>query len=131
MGARMFAAALVFLGGGIGSVLRHGMNVLCARLFGLSFPWGTFAVNLIGSFLIGWLAAYFAFRAGAGWTQHSRIFLITGTLGGFTTFSSFSLDFAMLFERGATTSAVMYVLGSVGISLVAIFAGLYVGRVIG
>lgn len=127
----MFATALVFLGGGIGSVLRHGMNILCARLFGLNFPWGTFAVNLIGSFLIGLLAAFFAFRAGAAWTQHSRLFLITGVLGGFTTFSSFSLDFAMLFERGATASAVMYVLGSVGISLAAIFFGLYVGRAIG
>ena len=128
----MLATALVFMGGGIGSVLRHGMNVLCARLFGLNFPWGTFAVNLIGSFLIGWLAAYFAFRAGAGLdTALMRIFLITGMLGGFTTFSSFSLDFAMLFERGATTSAVMYVLGSVGISLFAIFVGLYVGRAIG
>jgi len=127
----MLATALVFLGGGIGSALRHFMNVLCARLFGLSFPWGTFAVNLIGSFLIGWLAAYFAFRAGSNWTQPMRLFLITGILGGFTTFSSFSLDFAMLYERGAATPAVLYVLGSVGISLVAIFAGLYVGRAIG
>lgn len=127
----MFATALVFLGGGVGSALRHGMNLLCARLFGLNFPWGTFAVNLIGSFTIGWLAAYFAFRAGLGWTQPTRLFLITGILGGFTTFSSFSLDFAMLFERGATASAILYVIGSVGISLVAIFLGLYVGRAIG
>jgi CrcB protein len=88
-------------------------------------------VNLIGSFTIGWLAAYFAFRAGLGWTQPTRLFLITGILGGFTTFSSFSLDFAMLFERGATSSAILYVIGSVGISLVAIFLGLYVGRAIG
>jgi fluoride exporter len=127
----MVATALVFLGGGIGSALRHGMNVLCARLFGLQFPWGTFAVNLIGSFLIGWFAAFFAFRAGAAWTQPTRLFLITGILGGFTTFSSFSLDFAMLLERGATVPAILYVLGSVGISLAAIFLGLYVGRLIG
>lgn len=127
----MLATALVFLGGGIGSIARHGVNMLSARLFGLQFPWGTFAVNLIGSFVIGWLAAFFAFRAGAAWTQSTRIFLITGVLGGFTTFSSFSLDFAMLAERGAIAQAVFYVLGSVGISLVAIFAGLYVGRLIG
>jgi CrcB protein len=127
----MAATVLVFLGGGIGSALRHGVNLLCARLFGLNFPWGTFAVNLIGSFVIGWLAAYFAFRAGAGFTQPARLFLITGVLGGFTTFSSFSLDFAMLFERGASVPAIFYVLGSVGISLVAIFLGLYVGRAIG
>jgi CrcB protein len=127
----MAATVLVFLGGGIGSALRNAVNLLCARLFGLNFPWGTFAVNLIGSFVIGWLAAYFAFRAGAGFTQPARLFLITGVLGGFTTFSSFSLDFAMLFERGATAPAIFYVLGSVGISLVAIFLGLYVGRAIG
>jgi CrcB protein len=127
----MTATVLVFLGGGIGSALRHGVNLLCVRLFGLNFPWGTFAVNLIGSFVIGWLAAYFAFRAGAGFTQPARLFLITGVLGGFTTFSSFSLDFAMLFERGASVPAIFYVLGSVGISLVAIFLGLYVGRAIG
>jgi CrcB protein len=127
----MAATVLVFLGGGIGSALRHAVNLLCARLFGLNFPWGTFAVNLIGSFAIGWLAAYFAFRAGAGFTQPARLFLITGVLGGFTTFSSFSLDFAMLFERGASVPAIFYVLGSVGISLVAIFLGLYVGRAIG
>jgi CrcB protein len=127
----MTATVLVFLGGGIGSALRHGVNLLCVRLFGLNFPWGTFVVNLIGSFVIGWLAAYFAFRAGAGFTQPARLFLITGVLGGFTTFSSFSLDFAMLFERGATAPAIFYVLGSVGISLIAIFLGLYVGRAIG
>jgi CrcB protein len=127
----MTATVLVFLGGGIGSALRHGVNLLCVRLFGLNFPWGTFVVNLIGSFVIGWLAAYFAFRAGAGFTQPARLFLITGVLGGFTTFSSFSLDFAMLFERGASVPAIFYVLGSVGISLVAIFLGLYVGRAIG
>jgi CrcB protein len=127
----MLAVALVFIGGGIGSAARHGVNILCARLFGLNFPWGTFAVNLIGSFVIGWLAAYFAFRAGADWTQSARLFLITGILGGFTTFSSFSLDFAMLFERGATLPAVLYVVGSVGISLVAIFLGLYAGRALG
>jgi CrcB protein len=127
----MFATAVIFLGGGIGSALRHGMNLLCVRLFGAQFPWGTFAVNLIGSFVIGLLAAFFAFRAGAAWTQHTRLFLITGVLGGFTTFSSFSLDFAMLFERGATAQALFYVLGSVGISLLAIFFGLYVGRAIG
>jgi CrcB protein len=127
----MFAAGVIFLGGGIGSVLRHGMNILCVRLFGSQFPWGTFAVNLIGSFVIGLLAAFFAFRAGAAWTQPTRLFLITGVLGGFTTFSSFSLDFAMLFERGATMQALFYVLGSVGISLAAIFFGLYVGRAMG
>jgi len=127
----MVAMALVFLGGGIGSMMRHGVNLLCVRLFGLNFPWGTFAVNLVGSFAIGLLAAFFAFRAGAIWTQHARLLLVTGMLGGFTTFSSFSLDFAMLCERGALGPAALYVLGSVGISLIAIFAGLHIGRAFG
>jgi CrcB protein len=127
----MFATALVFIGGGIGAAARHGVNVLSVRWFGINFPWGTFAVNLIGSFLIGLLAAYFAFRTNFAGTQHMRLFLITGILGGFTTFSSFSLDFAMLFERGDMRSAALYAIGSVGVSLAAVFLGLIAGRVFG
>lgn len=127
----MLATTLVFIGGGIGAALRHGVNTLSAWLLGGNFPWETFVVNLVGSFLIGLFAAYFAFRTNIAGTQHARLFLITGVLGGFTTFSSFSLDFAMLFERGDLTSAALYVFSSVGISLAAIFIGLYVGRTFG
>lgn len=127
----MLATALVFIGGGIGAAARHGVNLLSMRWFGVNFPWGTFAVNLIGSFLIGLLAAYFAYRTNIAGTQHTRLFLITGVLGGFTTFSSFSLDFAMLFERGEFGGATLYVIGSVAVSLVAVFLGLLAGRAFG
>ncbi len=123
----MYALLLVVLGGGIGAGMRHGVNIGAARLFGTDFPWGTFAVNVIGSFLIGVAAAWFAFRNDAA-SQSLRLFLTTGILGGFTTFSAFSLDFALLFERGEIVAAIWYVAGSVGLSLLAIFAGLWVVR---
>ena len=123
----MYALFLVMAGGGIGAGLRHGMNIGAARLLGTEFPWGTFAINIIGSFLIGIAAAWFAFRNDAA-SQSLRLFLTTGILGGFTTFSAFSLDFALLFERGEIMAAVWYVLGSVGLSLLAIFAGLWLVR---
>jgi CrcB protein len=89
---------IVFLGGGIGSVLRHLVNVLSARGLGTAFPYGTLTVNVTGSIVMGLLAGYFAFKGDAaqGW----RLFLMTGILGGYTTFSAFSLDAALLYERG-------------------------------
>ena len=113
---------IVFLGAGIGGALRHGVNVGAVRLFGYGFPLGTLIVNIIGSFLMGLLAGYFAFRPGIG--QHVRLFLTTGVLGGFTTFSAFSLDSALLVERHAYALAAGYVVGSVFASLVALFIGL-------
>jgi len=124
----MLAIFLVFLGGGIGAAIRHGVNVASAEWFGTGFPWGTMIVNVVGSFIIGALAAYFAFRGDAMWTQPLRLFLATGILGGFTTFSAFSLDFALMFERGEIGQGVAYVLASVALSLAAIFAGLFVVR---
>jgi len=123
----MYALFLVVVGGGIGAGIRHGMNIGAARLLGTEFPWGTFAINVVGSFLIGIVAAWFAFRNDAA-SQSLRLFLTTGILGGFTTFSAFSLDFALLFERGEIMAAVWYVVGSVGLSLLAIFAGLWLMR---
>jgi CrcB protein len=126
----MLATFLVFLGGGIGAALRHGVNLLSAALFGGSFPWGTFFVNVLGSFLIGVFAAYFAFKSDAA-SQGLRLFLTTGILGGFTTFSAFSLDFALLAERGELMQGVLYVAGSVVLSLAAIFLGLFLVRSLG
>jgi CrcB protein len=117
---------VVFIGAGIGGALRHGVNVGAARLFGYGFPSGTFIVNLFGSFLMGLLAGYFVFRPGIG--QHWRLFLTTGVLGGFTTFSSFSLDAALLIERHSFGLAAGYVVGSVAASLSALFFGLAVFR---
>lgn len=127
----MFSIFLIFVGGGIGAALRHVVNLMSAQWLGATFPWGTLIVNVTGSFVIGLLAAYFAFRGDAVWSQPLRLFLTTGILGGYTTFSAFSLDFALLFERGEIAQAVAYVLASVGLSLAAVFLGLFVVRSIG
>ena len=119
---------LVFAGAGIGGVLRHLVNVQALRMLGPAFPGGTLAINVVGSFLIGTIAGWLAFRAGQGWSQPARLFLITGVLGGFTTFSSFSLDFALLLERNELGLAALYVIASVGLSLLAVFAGLALVR---
>jgi CrcB protein len=117
---------IVFLGAGLGGALRHAVNVGAARLFGYGFPFGTLIVNILGSFLMGLLAGYFAFRPGIG--QHMRLFLTTGILGGFTTFSAFSLDAALLVERHAFGMAAGYVAGSVAASVSALFFGIAVFR---
>ena len=117
---------IVFLGAGIGGALRHGVNVGSARLFGYGFPFGTLIVNVVGSFAMGLLAGYFAFRPGIA--QHARLFLTTGVLGGFTTFSAFSLDAALLIERHAYALAAGYAAGSVAASVSALFFGLAVFR---
>ena len=117
---------IVFLGAGIGGALRHGVNVGAARLFGYGFPFGTLIVNVAGSFLMGVLAGYFAFRPGIG--QHLRLFLTTGILGGFTTFSAFSLDAALLVERHHYGLAAGYMVGSVAASVSALFFGLALFR---
>jgi CrcB protein len=117
---------IVFLGAGIGGALRHGVNVGAARLFGYGFPFGTLIANVVGSFLMGLLAGYFAFRPGIG--QHVRLFLTTGILGGFTTFSAFSLDTALLVERHSYGMAAGYAVGSVAASVSALFFGLALFR---
>ena len=117
---------IVFAGAGIGGAARHGMNLAAARMFGLGFPLGTLIVNVLGSFMMGLLAGYFASRTGI--PQHRRLFLTTGLLGGFTTFSAFSLDAALLMERNAYWSAAFYILDSVILSLVGLLAGLSLFR---
>jgi len=116
---------LVFIGGGLGSLARHGINRLGLTLLGPGFPWWTMAVNVAGSFLIGLLAGLFgAMETG----QNARLFLVTGFLGGFTTFSAFSLDALTLWERGAQFQAGLYVLGSLILSLLAAAIGLMLSR---
>ena len=117
---------IVFLGGGVGAALRHGVNLLSARLFGTAFPWHTLIENVTGSLVMGLLAAYFALKGDA--SQHWRLFLTTGILGGYTTFSAFSLDTILLYERGQTGLAALYVLASVAISVGGLVAGLAVVR---
>ena len=120
----MKAYLLVFLGAGIGGALRHGVNVGCARDCGTAFPYGTLTVNIVGSLVMGALAGWLAFKAGEGWSQPLRLFLTTGILGGFTTFSAFSLDAVLLWERGQLGIAGAYVAASVLLSIAGLVAGL-------
>ena len=113
---------LVFLGGGLGAALRHGVNLISARWFGTAFPWHTLFENVSGSLVMGLLAGYFAMKGDA--SQHWRLFLTTGILGGYTTFSAFSLDAALLYQRGEVGLAALYVLASVALSIAGLFAGL-------
>ena len=113
---------LVFIGGGLGSALRHTVNVICPKLFGTHFPYHTFIINVTGSTIMGLIAGYLAFKGDAG--QSWRLFVMTGILGGYTTFSAFSLDAAVLYDRGEIGLAAFYVLGSVILSILGLFAGL-------
>lgn len=112
---------VVFLGGGLGAAARHGVNLLGAQWGNLRFPWGTLLINVVGSLLIGVLAEWFALRTQL--PQPLRLFLITGVLGGFTTFSAFSLEVGLLLERGQALAAAGYVAASVLGGVGAMFLG--------
>ena len=116
----------VALGGAISSAARYGVNVWSGRVLGAEFPWHTFIVNVMGCFAMGALVSLMALKLNVG--PEIRAFLTTGILGGFTTFSAFSLDFALLVERKTYGAAVAYGAGSVALSLIAVFAGLYLVR---
>lgn len=116
---------LVAVGGGIGAALRHLVNTAAMRL-GSPFPWGTLAINIAGCFVMGVFVEVLARRFNA--SSELRLFVATGILGGFTTFSAFSLDFAVLWERGALAPAIGYVLASVLGSLASVFLGLWLAR---
>lgn len=122
----MGGALLVFVGGGLGAVLRHGVNRLAFLTWGAAFPVGTMIVNVVGSLIMGLLIGIFA--AYPAISQPARLFLTTGLLGGFTTFSAFSLDALTLYERGQIGLALAYVAASVVLSLAAIATGYFVGR---
>ena len=117
---------LIFIGGGLGASLRHAVNMVFTRALGTAFPYHTFFINVSGSTVMGLIAGYLAFRGEA--TQHWRLFLMTGILGGYTTFSAFSLDTALLYERGEVGLAALYVVGSVALSIAGLFAGLALVR---
>ncbi len=113
-------------GGAVGAVLRHFSNNSIALLLGTSFPFGILLINIIGSFLMGCAVSAFAY----GWdlSQHMKIFLTVGLLGGFTTFSAFSLDVINLIEKHAYMSAGIYVFASVVVSVIALVAGMLIVR---
>jgi CrcB protein len=116
----------VALGGALGSAARYGINVMSGRYLGDAFPWHTLTVNVLGCFVMGVLVEMMALKLNVG--NDLRAFLTTGILGGFTTFSAFSLDFALLAERKSFTLAGTYASASVILSLAAVFAGLYLVR---
>jgi CrcB protein len=120
----MQAYLIIFFGAGFGGCLRHFVNLLAARSLGTEFPWGTFLINISGSLVMGLIAGYLTFRSGMHGSQHLRLFLLTGILGGYTTFSAFSLDAALLYERGDMFGMAFYVGGSVALALVGVFSGL-------
>lgn len=117
---------IVAAGGAVGAVGRYIANVSAMRVLGTGFPWGTLAVNVAGSLAMGLVVGWLARRANGDMAL--GLFLATGMLGGFTTFSAFSLDAISLWQRGETLSAFAYVAGSVLLSLIAVFAGLSIMR---
>jgi CrcB protein len=123
----MYHLILVFFGGGIGAGLRHLVNFAALRLIGPGFPWGTMAINVTGSFVMGVFIEFLARRFG-GASNELRLFVATGILGGFTTFSAFSLDFAVLWDRGEVVPALGYALCSVVASIAALFVGMWLAR---
>lgn len=116
----------VAIGGGVGSVFRYYAVLAATALFGASFPFGTLFVNVAGSLVMGVLTELMALKWQAG--PDMRAFLMTGVLGGFTTFSAFSLDVLKMAESGQGTLAAVYVALSVFLSIVAIFAGVFLAR---
>lgn len=117
---------LVFAGGGLGALCRFAATSFIGRWAGTTFPWGTMFVNVAGSLVMGLVIAWLALRSSGD--AHLRLLLATGFLGGFTTFSAFSLDAVSLYEQGAISAAAGYIAASVVVSILALFAGLFIGR---
>lgn len=122
----MYTFFAVALGGALGSVARHGANILGLKMLGDGFPYATLVVNIIGSMIMGLLIGIFAHF----WQppQEMRAFLVTGFLGGLTTFSTFSLDVVTLYERGEWGLSILYIILSVAVSVAALFSSLYIVR---
>jgi CrcB protein len=118
----------VMLGGGLGAGMRYGVNMSAVKLLGAGFPWATLFVNISGSLVIGILTGIFALT----WqpSPEMKAFLITGILGGYTTFSAFSLDTVTLWEGGAGTTALIYIIVSFACSIAALFIGLTAVRML-
>ncbi len=115
---------IVFLGAGVGGVLRHALNNALPKLFGGAYPYATPIINITGSMAMGFLIGWLAFKAGASWSQHVRLFVATGILGGYTTFSTFSLETVLLLERNDFGAAFAYVFGSVLFGVLGLWAAL-------
>lgn len=119
--------ALAMTGGALGSGLRYLTNTWLTRVLGPQFPWGIFVINVTGCFVMGLVTGYLTARAPAS-AAEVRAFLATGVLGGYTTFSAFSLDFANLVRVGEPGPAALYLVGSVGLAILGVFLGLTLAR---
>jgi fluoride exporter len=117
---------LATVGGGIGAGARYLVQAGMMRWLGPGFPWWTLAINVVGSFLMGVVVELVASRFANA--ADVRTFLATGILGGFTTFSAFSLDFVTLIDRKEQTAAMLYAIGSVSLSILALYMGLILAR---
>lgn len=125
----MIQLLIVMIGGGLGAGLRHLVNLGAARTIGVGFPIGTMLINIAGSLAMGLFTEVLIRKFGS--SNELRLFVATGILGGFTTFSAFSLDFVQLWQRGDTIPALGYAMGSVVLSIVALSVGLMLGRTFG
>jgi CrcB protein len=122
----MWSYLIVFIGSGLGGALRHGVNAGVSDYVGSRFPFGILAINITGSLVLGLLAGYFAFKGEA--SQSWRLFLTTGICGGYTTFSTFSLDTALLWQREGPSWALGYIVASVLLSVFALVGGMWLMR---
>lgn len=122
----MMGYLVVFVGAGVGGSIRHFMNIWVAHLLGTHFPYHTFVINILGSLAMGLVAGWFIHRSDP--EGHMRLFLATGILGGFTTFSAFSLDAVLLWERHEHLMAALYIGGSVALAIAGLVAGLWIMR---
>jgi len=116
----------IAIGGALGSMGRYATGIYVGRWLGTGFPWATLMINVFGSFLIGAFAEAFALRWST--SQNVRVFLVVGICGGYTTFSTFSLDIVTLINRDANLAALAYIIASVILGLAALYAGLHTVR---
>ncbi len=118
---------MVFLGGGLGSVLRYLIKILCEKNFGVFYPWGTFSVNILGSLILGFAFTVILSKVNALDTN-MKLFLTVGFAGGFTTFSTFSLESVTLIKEGFLGTSIIYMFSSLILGLLAVFAGMYLAK---
>jgi len=123
-----YGYVIVFLGGGLGAAARHWVNRAAMNVVGPNYPAGTLIVNIVGSMVMGMFAAWFAYR-GETTTAAERLFLTTGVLGGFTTFSAFALDTTLMWERHDWMAAAIYAGSSVLLSIAGLIAGMFIVRI--